>query len=196
MAEEATPPASIVGSDFSVPSSAFRSADLPLLGEEATVVPLQSLERPALCKFQHQLQSQRDTSDWQFSPDMFEHYDTQYGPFQVDATSDNEGGNALCPQFWSPSNSYASHTWAGQNIWCNSPFDEVGEVLQHAIAGARMDPNTNTLLVLPDWPDATWWPRLTKSGIFHCSGYYPTGSQLFTAAPRGQGQCRDMGPIR
>ena len=52
LAEEATPPASVVGSDFSVPSSAFRSADLPFLGEEATVLPLQSLERPGLYEFQ------------------------------------------------------------------------------------------------------------------------------------------------
>ncbi|KAL0021658.1 hypothetical protein WJX77_006738 [Trebouxia sp. C0004] len=153
-------------------------------------------EKPGLLKFKYQLQTQRDTSHWQFSSAMFQHYDTQYGPFQVDATSDNEGRNALCPES-SPANSYTKHTWAGKSIWCNPPFDEVEEVLVQALAGAKMDPeNTNTLLVLPDWPDAAWWPRLTRSDAFHRVGYYPTGSHLFTAAPRGQGQCRDMGPIR
>ncbi len=94
------------------------------------------------------------------------------------------------------SNSYTKHAWAGKSIWCNPPFDEVEEVLLQALAGAGMDPEkTNTLLVLPDWPDAAWWPKLTRS-VYHYVGYYPTGSHLFTAAPRGQGQRRDMGPIR
>lgn len=130
LAQEATPPASEVGSDFSFPSNAFRSADLPLLGEEAAVVPAQSLQRPGLYDVQHQLQSQRDTSDWQLPRDVCPCV-TQYRPCRVGGTSDNEGRTALCPQFWSPDNSYASHTWAGQSIWCNPPFDEVGEVLQH-----------------------------------------------------------------
>ena len=114
LAEEATPAASQVGSDFSFPSSAFRSADLPLR-EEAIVVPLQSWEIPGLCE--HQMQSQRDTSDWQFLPEMFEHYDTQYGAFQVDVTSDNEDKIAFCPQHWSLNNSYTNHTWAGKSLW-------------------------------------------------------------------------------
>ena len=70
LAQEATPPAPEVGSDFSFPGSAFRSADLRLLGEEAVVVPLQSLQRPGLYKFKHQLQSQRDTLDWQLPRDV------------------------------------------------------------------------------------------------------------------------------
>ena len=132
LAEEATPPASETGSQFSLPSSAFASADLPLLGEETVAEPMLPFEKPGLTEFRYKLQTQRDTSDWQFSPEMFQHYDTFLWSFQVDATCDNEGRNALCPEFWSQANSCTKHTWAGKSIWCNPPFDEVQEVLQQA----------------------------------------------------------------
>ena len=38
LAQEATPPASEVGSNFPFPSNVFRSADLPLVTEEASAV--------------------------------------------------------------------------------------------------------------------------------------------------------------
>ncbi|DBA86912.1 TPA: hypothetical protein ACH3X2_005315 [Trebouxia sp. C0005] len=97
LAEESTPPASEAGSQFSFPSSAFASTDLSVLGEETTAEPMLSFEKPGLMEFKYQLQTQKDTSDWQFSSGLFLHYATQYGPFQTDATSDNEGRNALCP---------------------------------------------------------------------------------------------------
>ena len=160
----------------SVPSSAFQSAD-------AVLMPMHA---------------QRDTSDWQFKPELFAHYDVRYGPFQIDATADNDGSNALCTQWWCPDDSCHNHSWASLKIWCNPPYNDISSILYKAMAGYRVDPeHTSTLLALPDWPDAHWWPTLTDSGLFHCVGYYPSGSNLFTAAPRGpQGQRRDMGPIR
>ena len=193
---------SVPDSEGSDPSSAYRSAleyEQMHLSRGDDIV-LQPQERPGLYEheFQHQLQPQRDTSDWQFLPDLFSHYDVRYGPFQVDATADDAGRNAMCPAWWSPPDSYSQHVWARCKIWCNPPFDDISAVLSHAIASFKTDPdNTCALLVLPDWPDSSWWPRLTQSGVFHCVGYYPSGSHLFTAAPRGNaGQRRDMGPTR
>ena len=62
----------------------------------------------------------------------------RYGPFQLDATSDNEGRNALCFELWSPANSYTNLTWGGKSTWCNSPFDEVQEVLLQALGRAKI----------------------------------------------------------
>ena len=33
--------------------------------------------------------------------------------------------------------------------------------------------------MLPDWPDAPWWPHLTESGLHHCVGFYPRGAPIF-----------------
>ena len=82
-------------------------------------------------------------------------------------------------------------------MWCNPPYSEVEQVLDKAIAGYTLDPdNSCTLMVLPDWPASKWWDKLTKAGWFSCVGYYPNGTDLFTAGPRRQGERRDLGPTR
>ena len=143
------------------------------------------------------IRGERDTSDWMFDPDLFQSYNLVYGPFDVDATADDKGHNAQCDIFWSPSNSYTHHSWGGLKVWCNPPFTEIAEVLDHAIASHYDEPNKSTaLFVLPDWPDAKWWPHMVDSGLCHCVGYYPAGTQLFTAPPVGNGQRRVMAPTK
>jgi len=118
-------------------------------------------------------------------------------PFQVDACADNDGHNAQCAEFWCSKDSYASHSWAGLNVWCNTPFEEVAGILCHATSCNYESPeDTRALLVLPDWPDARWWPNIVNSSICHCVGYYPAGTQLFTAPATGRGQRKVMGPTR
>ena len=57
--------------------------------------------------------AERDTADWMFDPGLFSSYNLMYGPFEVDACADDEGRNAQCKRFWSPSDSYNCHSWAG-----------------------------------------------------------------------------------
>ena len=143
------------------------------------------------------LATMRDTTDWQFEPDLFKSYDIHYGPFDVDACADNEGQNAQCEHFWSPNNSYAQHSWAGTKVWCNPPFEEIAAVLSHAMASYYEAPQkTKALLVLPDWPDARWWQIMIDSNICRCVGYYPAGTQLFTAPSTGHSRRKVMGPTR
>ena len=96
LAQEATPPASEVGR-----SGPFLAAPLgvrasPFLerkphGATAILTDLGSMNSNTNC-------SHRGTRWTENSPQMFAYRDTQYGLFQSDATSDNEGRNALCPQ--------------------------------------------------------------------------------------------------
>ena len=119
----------------------------------------------------------------------------RYGPFHVAACVNKAGRNALCDTFWCPKDSYALHSWAGSNVWCNPPFSEIAEVLRHATASYHEQPGkSRALLVLPNWPDAKRWPTMISNSICHCVGYYPAGTQLFTAPPTGNRQCGVMGP--
>ncbi len=138
--------------------------------------------------------SQESVTD---SEEVFHSYNLIYGPFNVDACADNYGSNAQCENYWSPSNSYALHSWGGLKVWCNPPFSEIAEVLDHAIASYYDDPDHSTaLLVLPDWLDTKWLPHMTDSGLGHCVGYYPAGTQLFTVPPVHKGQRRVMSPTK
>ena len=68
-------------------------------------------------------------------------------------------------------------------------------MLNQASSGYKSDPNgTSALLVLPDWPDASWWSHLTQSGLYHCVGYYPAGSHVFNAPPQPDQPLQKMDP--
>lgn len=139
------------------------------------------------------IRAHRDLTDWMFDPDLYSSYDLMYGPFEVDACADVQGHNAQCARYWSPKIWYSRHSWAGLKVWCNSPFQEIDMILDHAIASYYEDMDrTSVLLAIPDWPDAKWWPNMVESGLCHCVGYYPAGTQLFTASPVGNGKTRRM----
>ena len=196
MAELQAMEQSFSDSEVSDPSSAYLSnidEEFSPLSVTEVLEPVEPDEPPTLL----QVQNARDTSGWQFPPALYRSYDLRYGPFILDACSDKDGKNSLCPTWWSPSDSYSKHLWGGCKIWCNPPYAEVEQVLNKAIAGYKVDPeNTCILMVLPDWPASQWWDKLTKTGWFSCVGYYPSGTDLFTASPRNQGERRDLGPTR
>ncbi len=114
LAMDASSEDSYADSEVSDPSSAYMSA---ANAELLPMWPLRShsalesacLERPGLYDFQHQLQSQRDTSDRQFLPNVFKSYDLHYGPFEVDTCSDDAGNNALCKEWWSLKQLHQAH---------------------------------------------------------------------------------------
>ena len=84
--------------------------------------------------------------------------DLMHGPFDVDACADAQGHNAQCARYWSPKIWYSRHSWAGLKVWCNSPFQEIDMILDHAVASYYEDMDrTSVLLAIPDWPDAKWW---------------------------------------
>ena len=103
-------------------------------------------------------QPSRDTTDWQFDAELFRSYNLLYGPFSVDACSDDAGYNALCPSYWCAGDSCLQHSWAGKSVWCNPPFQQLSDILTHAIDSFQQDPeNTKTLMVVPDWPQGAFW---------------------------------------
>lgn len=119
-------------------------------------------------------------SDVKFDPGLQASYDLRYGPFEVDACSDDQGYNAYCAVYWSPSNSFTRRSWDGLKVWAHPPHEAIGSALNKASTGYKTDPDhTSALLVLPNWPEAGWWSHLTRSGLYHCVGYYPAGSNIF-----------------
>ena len=139
------------------------------------------------------VRADRDSTDWMFDPDLYASYDLMYGPFDVDACADTQGHNSQCSRYWSPADCYSRHSWAGLKVWCDPPFQEIGIILDHAIASYYDDMDkTSVMLVVPDWPDAKWWPNMVESDLWHCVGYYPAGTQLFTAPPVANGKTRRL----
>jgi len=51
--------------------------------------------------------------------------------FDIDACANDNGDNALVPNFCSPSSSFLLHNCACQHVWCNPPFAQAEAFLQN-----------------------------------------------------------------
>ena len=139
-------------------------------------------------------QPSRDTTGWQFDAELFQSYNLLYGPFQVDACSDDAATMDFAPY---AEDSCLQRSWAGKSVWCNPPFQQLSDILTHAVESFQQDPeNTRALLVVPDWPQAAFWKKLQECTACQCVGHYPAGTALFTAPPvqAGAGRRRAMSP--
>jgi hypothetical protein len=75
------------------------------------------------------------------------------GSVTVDAFANAQ--NAQVKRFWSVEDSAFSHSWRGEVLWCNPPF----EVLTRVLAKWRVD-GAYGLLCVPVWRGADWWSAL------------------------------------
>ena len=58
-----------------------------------------------------------DKDDWQFSPSEVVQLDLEFGPFEIDATSDETGSNAHVAKFWHAKDDCRTHDWASLNVF-------------------------------------------------------------------------------
>ena len=96
MAELQAMEQSFSDSEVSDPSSAYLSnidEEFPPMSVTEVTEPVEPNEPPTLL----QVQNARDTSDRHFPPTLYRSYDLRYGPFILDACSDKDGKNSLCP---------------------------------------------------------------------------------------------------
>jgi hypothetical protein len=69
--------------------------------------------------------------------------------------------------------------------------DDVGDVLRDALDARAAGDTVDTTVVVPDWPSASWWPRLAKCEVLY---RYKAGAHLL-AHPRDEGRtCQTTHP--
>jgi len=142
----------------------------------------------------------KDLEDWQLMTEEMEVLEQNFGPFDVDACSDELGTNAQCKKSWNAKDDCRKKQWGGLNVYCNGPFSQLLSILMHAVACKRAHPvGTAALFIVPCWPTEDFYkyamglPDLIK--VVH---RWPAKSRLFTApvpAPLGGGRLY-AGPTR
>lgn len=102
-------------------------------------------------------------------------------PFTIDACCNDDGSNAHCALFCSPSNSALAYNFCGHHSWWNPPYspaNQVAQFLQHYLQCKDKDPaNTSACFALPDWDRPDWQQYLRNMRVIH---EYPKGYHLFT----------------
>ena len=98
--------------------------------------------------------------------------------FTIDACACDNGNNALCDRYFSPSNSFLNvHDLKGQHVWLNAPFNRIADFISHYLAVKAKSPDsTSACILVPQWPGATWGALL--QGMKKLTSF-PQGYPLF-----------------
>ena len=102
--------------------------------------------------------------------------------FDHDACCADDGSNALCASFSSPSSSFLTFDCAGRSVWLNPPFKQAAQFLKHYhTCKAQAPAHTSCCIVLPKVSDkfrpASWTPMLKHMELVR---QYPKGAAVLT----------------
>lgn len=73
--------------------------------------------------------------------------------FTVDAAAAHH--NAKLPRFWSIEDSGLNHSWAGERVYCNPPFSDIGPWIQKA--WAEKEAKLIVMLLPANRTEQVWW---------------------------------------
>jgi phage N-6-adenine-methyltransferase len=91
--------------------------------------------------------------DWETPDDLFRMLDKEFG-FTLDACA--TAANAKLPEYCSPKTNGLRRKWAGQCVWCNPPYSNIGPWMRKAFREAH-DNETVSVLLVPPRTDQSWW---------------------------------------
>jgi hypothetical protein len=101
----------------------------------------------------------------------------------IDAFSNNDGDNALCPRFCSPRNSFFKCDCRGKHVWINADFLQILDALEYWLeVKAKYPHGTRATVLVPFYDGNEPWRRLL-SKRFKCIKTYTKGSKLFYTLP-------------
>ena len=101
--------------------------------------------------------------------------------FTLDAAASDNGDNALCTNFCSPSNSFMSKAHVG-HIWINAPFTQLTTFVQHYLHCKQLSPdNTTACVLVPGYLMPLLKPML--SGMT-CLKRFSKGAAIFEQSAR------------
>lgn len=117
---------------------------MTLTGFKAQNHPQQTAERGALDEV-----DDRGT-DWA----SFRAWDDEFGPFTLDAAAAPH--NAKVPKFYTRADDGLVQSWAGERVWCNPPYSDLGAWLGKA--WSEYENTLGIVMLLPaNRVEQRWW---------------------------------------
>ena len=89
----------------------------------------------------------------------FAEFDREFGPFTVDVAA--AAHNTKCDRYYSREENGLAQDWAGEAVWCNPPYSDIGPWVQKA-----WDSWTSTTIITMLLPanrtEQQWWQTLVE----------------------------------
>lgn len=102
-----------------------------------------------------------DTDDRRTLPEIFDPLNDRYGPFTLDAAASSL--NKKCRKFFSKEQDGLSQSWAGETVWCNPPYSDIGPWVRKALDETRDGSCRRVVLLLPaNRCEQKWWQDMIE----------------------------------
>ena len=106
---------------------------------------LELFERPSLTD---------QTDDRRTPDDVFIPISDRFGGFTLDAAASE--GSSKCGQFYTKAQNGLLHSWAGERVWCNPPYSDIGSWVQKAWT-EREVAELIVMLLPANRTEQAWW---------------------------------------
>ena len=124
------------------------------------------------------LNSQRGDERYIDSKEFDEIQKASEKTFTLDAFVKDDGSNAKCARYRSPSNSFFdTASLEHEHVWINPPFNLIEQAVKHYLTlKAKSPESTSACILVPHWPGAKWGTLLQGMRVIQ---QYPVGFPLF-----------------
>jgi phage N-6-adenine-methyltransferase len=123
----------------------------------------------ALTGFQAQNHPQQTSRRWPDDVDgvddrathplNFAEFDEEFGPFTVDVAA--AAHNTKCERFYDRQANGLAQSWAGEVVWCNPPYSDIGPWIRKAWA-EHVDAARIVMLLPANRTEQTWWQLMVE----------------------------------
>lgn len=99
----------------------------------------------------------RDNVDTRLTPrKLWNRWNEQYGPFTLDAAASER--NAKCAKFFTIVDDGLLQSWAGETVWCNPPYTDIGPWVIKARQETLIGRCRRVVMLLPaNRTEQRWW---------------------------------------
>ena len=107
----------------------------------------------------HPQQRRKDAVDDRgTNPEFFAQMVARFGPFTVDVAA--AAHNAKCERYYTIDDDGLSKSWAGERVWCNPPYSDIGAWVRKAWVEFMAAANHAELIVMllpANRTEQRWW---------------------------------------
>jgi hypothetical protein len=136
----------------------------------------------------------KEFNDWMLHRDYFLKYDKEFGPFDLDGASDNDGrNNQVTGIFCCPAQPFQENRLETfRRVWLNAPYDCLEDFIGHYLRCKINKHGLRAVFFVPKWRSKPWYKLLRN---FRLIEELPRGSSVLTCPTKdGSGRRMDVGP--
>lgn len=123
---------------------------------------------PSLVKKENRVLFSSASVEWYTPTKLYQQFVRRWGPFTLDPCATKR--TTKCQKFYTQEQDGLLQSWAGEGVFCNSPYGRQGEGaapwVEKGFNSVRLpyNPSPKVLFLLPARTETEWWQDLVEPG--------------------------------